>query len=365
MDKFLFILPSTVVGGAETQAINLAKSLSNDNLVEFLCFHINEERVIDNRIIDTDIKIRIVQVRGLFGRGFRYFKFLYLLWFLSFHSYTYIFPYLDEMNLYVGLIKYFNHKLNIIWNQRDADLAKFSFPLAKRSIKNYNGYISNSNEGANFLINKLDAPKNRTIVINNGVLLNVNKTRQQWRSDNGYSETDFLVCMLANLQVNKDHITLLKAWKSVETQIAKCHLLLVGYKGSTYSEIVNFIQENKLKKVVIFGKTNSPAELLNSMDVSILSSKSEGLSNTMLESLFLGIPFIGTKIEGITSVLGHDYPFLFNYMDNNALIDIILRIYNDKSFARNVAKKCQDLMRSQYFIEALHDRTIEFLKSTI
>ena len=363
--KILFILPSTSVGGAETQAILLAKSMSGNYDVSILCFHIDEEYVINNRIKGSKIKLHIIQSHGLFGRGIRYFRYLLLLWFLITHRYSVIMPYLDEMNLNTGLVKYLLPHIVIVWNQRDAGLAKFSFKLARKSVRKYNAFISNSKEGAEFLINRLNAPENKIAIIPNGISVANDKSKEEWRLENGFGGSDFLVCMLANLQENKDHMTLLKSWKQIEGQIENCKLLLVGYKGSTYRSIEQFINDNNLQKVIIYGKTNEPANLLNAMDISILSSKSEGLSNTMLETLFLGVPFVGTKITGITQVLGEDYPFLFDYMNSEELTSIIIDIYNNQSKAQNIAKTIHKKVSLDYSVKALYDRTMDCLDSFI
>lgn len=362
-NKILFVLPSTSVGGAETQAILLARSLSARYEVTMLCFHLNEDYVINNRIKDTDIELHIIESHGLLGRGIRYFKFLSLFWYLVTHRYSVIMPYLDEMNLNVGLIKCFLPYLTIVWNQRDAGLAKFSFKLAKRSVKKYNAFISNSKEGAAFLNYKFNVPNEKIAIIPNGVSVQIDKSRDDWRLQNGFCNTDFLVCMLANLQDNKDHITLLKSWKVIEEKIENCKLLLVGYKGSTYSSIDQFIADNSLKKVIVYGKTNEPANLLNAMDVSILSSKSEGLSNTMLETLFLGVPFVGTRITGITQVLGEDYPFLFDFGDDEKLSDIVCDIYLDKTKALAVATSINKKVSNEYSVNSLFEKTLSFLKN--
>lgn len=266
-------------------------------------------------------------------------------------------PYLDEMNLNTGLVKYLLPHIVIVWNQRDAGLAKFSFKLARKSVRKYNAFISNSKEGAEFLINRLSIPKNKIAIIPNGISVKIEKSREEWRTENGFGSSDFLVCMLANLQENKDHLTLLKAWKQIEGLVDNCKLLLVGYKGLTTNSIEQFIADNNLNNVLLYGKTNEPANLLNAMDISVLSSKSEGLSNTMLETLFLGVPFVGTKITGITQVVGADYPYLFNPGSEKQLSKCIMYIYNNKDEVHRLSTSYKIMVTRDYSVDALVDRT--------
>ena len=85
----------------------------------------------------------------------------------------------------------------------------------------------------------------------------------------------------------------------------------------------------------------------------------------MLETLFLGVPFVGTRITGITQVLGEDYPFLFDYMNSEELTSIIIDIYNNQSKAQNIAKTIHKKVSLDYSVEALYDRTMDCLDSFI
>lgn len=94
-------------------------------------------------------------------------------------------------------------------------------------------------------------------------------------------------------------------------------LIIVGPTFSDQIEFTNLFLE-KLRKTpgVIYLPALPQAKLCASMMdcIAILnSSKSEGLSNAILEALFLGIPVVARNIEGNQSIIQHGISgFLFN-----------------------------------------------------
>jgi glycosyltransferase involved in cell wall biosynthesis len=57
------------------------------------------------------------------------------------------------------------------------------------------------------------------------------------------------------------------------------------------------------ERVILTGTRDDVAELLSELDVSVLSSASEGLSNTLLESMAAGVPVVATAVGGNPEVV--------------------------------------------------------------
>ena len=91
---------------------------------------------------------------------------------------------------------------------------------------------------------------------------------------------------IARFTDQKDHLTLLKAFKDV-AKVIKVRLLIVGY-GINKKNINNFILHNKLNKIVkVIPFQRNPYKYLKQSDVLVLSSIYEGLPNVILEAMSL------------------------------------------------------------------------------
>ncbi len=67
-------------------------------------------------------------------------------------------------------------------------------------------------------------------------------------------------------------------------------------------------------------------ELLTTATVLACTSLLEGGANVVTEAIALGIPVVGTTIDGNTGLLGDDYPGLVPVGDDQALADLLLRL---------------------------------------
>ena len=80
-------------------------------------------------------------------------------------------------------------------------------------------------------------------------------------------------------------------------------------------------------------------ELLSECAVSVLPSLSEGLSNTLLESMAAGAPVVATNVGGNPEVVQEGSTgFLVPPRDPDALADRICRVLNDRSLAARLGE---------------------------
>ena len=114
-----------------------------------------------------------------------------------------------------------------------------------------------------------------------------------------------LICV-AGFRPQKDHLTLLKAFKTVRKHLNNWSLHLIGnhYNDDYYKSIINFIKVNKLNGAVYLyhGITDIKSVLAEST-IGILSSKSEGLPVSLLEYGLAKLPVIVTDVGECKNVV--------------------------------------------------------------
>jgi len=102
-----------------------------------------------------------------------------------------------------------------------------------------------------------------------------------------------IILNIGRLEKQKDHITLLKAFKESLKKIDSL-LIIIGY-GSEKNKILHFIKINNLdKKVIILNKITNPYPYLKKSDLFILTSLYEGFGNVLTEAIMFKIPTIST-----------------------------------------------------------------------
>lgn len=129
-------------------------------------------------------------------------------------------------------------------------------------------------------------------------------------SPNGPSAADlpwprrdvFVFGTVGRLQAVKDQLTLVRAFAELQLQHAalavNARLLIVG-DGPQLLPLQQLIQQSGLNdKVWLAGSRDDIPNLMRCMDVFVLPSLSEGISNTILEAMASGLPVIATQVGG-------------------------------------------------------------------
>jgi sugar transferase (PEP-CTERM/EpsH1 system associated) len=131
------------------------------------------------------------------------------------------------------------------------------------------------------------------------------QTRIRVRSDLGIAETTCLIGSVGRMVPIKDYGTLLNAADRLLTLGADVSVLLVG-SGPELDSLQRQAGaiESLRSRVHFLGSSDQVPDLLNAMDVFVLPSLGEGMSNTILESMASGLPVVVTDVGGNPEVVG-------------------------------------------------------------
>ncbi len=112
------------------------------------------------------------------------------------------------------------------------------------------------------------------------------------------TSTELVVLYVGRLEPVKGLDVLLEAWMQAFTPEQKVRLLLVG-TGSLEDKLRAQVRAGQREEQVRFlGHSDDVSEQLATADVGVLTSYTEGLSNTLLESMASGLPMIGSRVSG-------------------------------------------------------------------
>ena len=122
------------------------------------------------------------------------------------------------------------------------------------------------------------------------------------RSELGLAPPDRLLLMVAEFTPNKRHRDAILALRRLGR--ADVHLAIAGRDGPALPATRRLVAEHGLQKQVhILGFRDDIPALVRASVATVLVSGREGLPRSVMESLSLGTPVIGTNIRGVSDLL--------------------------------------------------------------
>jgi glycosyltransferase involved in cell wall biosynthesis len=383
--RIVFVLGNLELGGAERQALILARYLAEHEqaVVEVWGFNksgpvaeLCEQSGLCSRVIPypfTENRFSRLKALGRVARALRRAKPDILL------------PYTFGPNVVCGLVWRWTGARACVWNQRDEGIVPFTSPSVRWAAQQTPRFVSNCDAGARFLVEKLGVDAKKVTVIRNGVeTVTPQFDRGAWRERLEVDDRCFVACMVANLHAHKDHATLLRAWRNVvrdfeangvghaadntrvDTHVDKgsAVLVLAGRRDGAYESLAALAGELKIDGSVRFvGAVSDVPGLLNAVDVSVFSSRSEGCPNAVLESMAAGLPVTGTNIEGIREVVGAaGTRFLTPVEDAQALSEVLIKLAKDPVLRARAGAENRDRIRENYDSLRMCEETAALLK---
>jgi sugar transferase (PEP-CTERM/EpsH1 system associated) len=167
-----------------------------------------------------------------------------------------------------------------------------------------------SQELRNYYSQQLAVPASRLGVIPNGVETQYFRPdpdlRRRMRQALGVSPETLIVGAVGRLDPVKDHRTLFRAVEQAVSDGVDARVVVVG-DGPERKGLESDVAARTVlgQRVTFVGAVNDVLPWLNSFDIFALPSLSEGMSNTLLEAMAVGIPPLATAVGGNTEVVEH------------------------------------------------------------
>jgi glycosyltransferase involved in cell wall biosynthesis len=147
---------------------------------------------------------------------------------------------------------------------------------------------------------------NNIVVIRNGITLSKFERKRRGallRQELGLPPDARLVSVFSRLNPMKGVRYFLESAQMLAQRFPDVHFMVVGDGGTR-----NYLEEQAKKlsiadRIVFTGFRNDIPDLLAESSISVLPSLSEGISNTLLESMAAGIPVIATRVGGNPEVV--------------------------------------------------------------
>jgi glycosyltransferase involved in cell wall biosynthesis len=240
------------------------------------------------------------------------------------------------------------------------------------AVKNTPLFISNSRHGAEYLTRFFGVDPAKIEIVYNAVELPLPVvSRSAWRERLGAGEADIVAVMVANLHSNKDHATLVRAWRLVlagsSLQGRKAILALAGYQGDTYGQLQELTEELGIADAVRFlGQVNDISGLVHAADIGVFSSRSEGMPNGVLECMAAGLPVVGTDIPGIReSVSSDNYELLVPVGDHRAFSEHIQKLATSPESRRLIGEANRSRIKAVFNRQKICEQMVGLITASL
>jgi glycosyltransferase involved in cell wall biosynthesis len=162
-----------------------------------------------------------------------------------------------------------------------------------------------------------------------------------------------VVGAVGRLNAEKDYPNLFEAARTLLSEERNLYFTVAG-KGPLEGDLLRRIQSMGLRERVRFlGHFHDVREVYDAMDIYVLSSSREGLPNTVLEAMAMGIPIVATKVDGVAEAVVHDREaLLVPARDPRKLADGIRALLDDRALRDRLRWAAREKVQREFSFAA-------------
>jgi sugar transferase (PEP-CTERM/EpsH1 system associated) len=154
------------------------------------------------------------------------------------------------------------------------------------------------------------------------------ETRLRMRQELGLAQETIVIGSVGRMVPIKNYGMLLRAAETVITRGVNAAVLLVG-DGPELQALQDQARETEILRgrVIFAGASDRIPEFLNAMDMFVLPSAGEGMSNTLLEAMATSLPVVAARVGGNPEVIEEGCSgYLFAAGDSTGLAEVLAEL---------------------------------------
>jgi glycosyltransferase involved in cell wall biosynthesis len=357
--RVFFLLDSFMIGGTETQAVELARRLDPARYhVTVGC--LRREGPLLERLAGTNLPIVHVDMGGGIDSPSGMFTVLRLARLLRRGRFQILHAH-DLWSNLVGMSAAILARVPVrITSQRDLSHDAWYGTYRRRMLRFLQArssvVLTNAAAIREGLITRDRIPAEKVRVIYNGV--DLGRLQQAERNREALfpnSSGNKLVVLVGNMNSGvKGHAILISAAREVVQKFPRTQFVLVG-DGPMRQDFETQAASAGLQQNFLFlGRRGDVPEILASCDHAVLPSLAEGLPNAVLEYLAAGLPVVATALGGNLEVIQDGVTgLLVPPQDPAALATALERLLGDDAFAKRLGAAGREHVTANFSFERL------------
>ncbi len=172
--------------------------------------------------------------------------------------------------------------------------------------------------------------------------------------DYSIPESSPIVGVVARLEAEKGHRTLIDAWPLVTAAHPEAWLLVVGEGSERESLEAQAASLGIADRVVFTGRREDVPAVTAALDIAVLPSYREAQGLSVLEAMALSRPVVASEVGGIPEMIEDGVSgLLVRPNDPEELADAIVRLLSDHPYADMIARRGHDVVHDRFCIELM------------
>jgi glycosyltransferase involved in cell wall biosynthesis len=352
MIKICYLIGQLGKGGAEKQLYELVKGI-NRKVFDPVVISLNQGGYWGGEI--RKLNIRLIELQR--KRSFEFARLFKLIKILKAEKPDIVHTYMFAANSYGRIAAIIDRVPVIIASERNLveigkDKNKFDIYIDKLLAPFSQGIICNSDKASKSLVEKYSFNGSKVFTVHNGI--DASPVR------NGISNRIKIIGTVGSLYPQKNHSLFLDMAKIVleRSENKDIKFLIVG-KGPLRNELERCSKALNIESNVAFaGEREDVPELLQTMDIFVMTSLYEGLPNAIIEAMAAGLPVIATDVGGNSElVINRETGFLCRSNDAKALAEKVVSLINNEQEAKRMGKNGKKRALSEFGVERMIRKT--------
>jgi len=311
--RIAFLIRSLEIGGAERQLVDLAQGLAaRDFKVAVFCFY--SGGALAGELLNSPVQLIPLEKRDRWD----ILAFLRaLIAQLQAWQPSILHSYLSTANLLAVALKPALPNTKIVWGVRASNLDLQQYDWLSRLVDRLEVWaspwadcvIANSQAGRDHHVQK-GFPAGKLQVIPNGIdtqrFCPDASQRDRLRAEWNVPDDEVLIGLVARLDPVKDHATFLRAASTFGKQQPRARFVCIGSGPADYARRLQGLAEELTIADRVFwaGARQDMPAVYNALDLSTLTSTSEGFANAIAEAMACGLPCVATDVGDSAWIVG-------------------------------------------------------------
>lgn len=166
---------------------------------------------------------------------------------------------------------------------------------------------------------------------------------------------DIIIGSVGRLVEVKNYKSLVDACSLIFKKHHNIHLVLAG-DGPERKLLENQISQYDLSsRIHLLGRRDDIPNIMNLLDIFVLPSFSEGLSNTLLEAMSCGTPVIASDVGGNSEIVVPNSGYLYQSDNTEELSTLLKDLVNDKPLIDRLSVQAREHILRNYSIDRMVD----------
>ena len=352
--RIAFVIPTLDQSGAERQLTLLAMGLARDEF-SVRVIALNRGGPFADELRAAGISVEVL------GKRFRFDPLTYLRLRNALRAFKpdIVQSFLFAANSYVRLPGIVPANCRVVVSERCVDSWKSGWQLMldRRLIGRTNAMTANSASVASFY-EAVGVPGSLINVIPNAIPSGpAGYTRDQAREILGLRPEDRVVGFSGRLAPQKRLPDLIWGFQLLHQVVENARLVIIG-EGPERDSLTSFASQLGCREKTIFaGHRADSWPLLAALDAFVLPSEFEGMSNSLMEAMSLGVPCVASDIApNLELIINEETGLIFPLGKSPELTKALVRVLQSPELAAKLGNAGRQLIETQHSVDQMVNR---------